>query len=243
MKSITKVLAGGGPAVGRTTAGRATEHVVDELRKAIVTLELQPGATLEKTALTASFGVSRFPVAEALNRLKAEGLVDIRPQSGTTVSLIRLADVRENMFLRRALEAETVAMLAARHDATLVAELRRNLRYQKAAFEAEDRDGFYRLDLAFHDLLIGASGYPRVRATVEAARLALDRVRRLLGSPRRHIVTYNEHCRIVDALEAGNGTAARTAMTDHIDGVLLELETFSESHPEVFADHPKPEGR
>ncbi len=210
MKS--KVLSGGRPTVGQSTAGRATERVVDELRKAIVTLELQPGATLEKAALTASFGVSRFPVAEALNRLKAEGLVDIRPQSGTTVSLIRLADVRENMFLRRALEAETVAMLATSHDAILVAELRRNLRYQKAAFEAEDRDGFYRLDLAFHDLLIGASGYPRVRATVEAARLALDRVRRLLGSPRRHHTTYNEHCRIVDALEAGNGTAARTAM-------------------------------
>ena len=150
-------------------AGRATDRVVDTLRKATLTLGLQPGATLEKAALTASFGVSRFPVTEALNRLKAEGLVDIHPQSGTTVALIRLADVRENILLRKALEVETVAMLATRHDAILVAELRRNLRYQNAAFEAEDRDEFYRLDLAFHDLLIGASGYPRVHATVEAA--------------------------------------------------------------------------
>ena len=72
---------------------------------------------LDKATLTTRFGVSRFPVAEALNRLKAEGLVDIRPQSGSTVSLIRLADVRENMFLRRALEAETAALLAERDDA------------------------------------------------------------------------------------------------------------------------------
>jgi DNA-binding GntR family transcriptional regulator len=223
--------------------GRATERVVDALREAIVRLELQPGATLEKAALTARFGVSRFPVAEALNRLKAEGLVDIRPQSGSTVSLIRLADVRENMFIRRALEAEIVSTLAKSRDATLVAELRRNLRYQKAAVEAEDRDGFYSLDLAFHDLLIGASGYPRVRATVEAARLALDRVRRLLGSPRRHVVTYREHCGIVDALEAGNAGAARTAMAAHIDAVMLELEAFSKSHPEVFADQPNAEVR
>ena len=37
-----------------------------------------------------------------------------------------------------------------------------------------------------NDLLVSAAGFPRVRATVENARLALDRVRRLLGSPRRH---------------------------------------------------------
>jgi DNA-binding GntR family transcriptional regulator len=217
-------------------SGGATDRVVDALREAIVTLELPPGATLDKSELTQRFGVSRFPVAEALNRLKAEGLVDIKPQSGSTVSLIRLADVRENMFLRRALEAETVALLAGRENASLIAELKRNLRYQKVAVDAEDRPGFHRLDLAFHDLLIAALGYRRVRSTVEKARLALDRVRRLLGSPRRHAVTYDEHCAIVAALEANDPQAARVAMTVHIDAVMIELEAFSGSHPEVFGD-------
>ena len=101
--------------VDRSPTGGATDRIVGALREAIVTLELQPGSPLDKSALAARFGVSRFPVAEALNRLKDEGLVDIRPQSGSTVSLIRLADIRENMFLRRALEAETVALLAARN--------------------------------------------------------------------------------------------------------------------------------
>ena len=109
----------------RSSSGGATDRIVETLREAIVTLELPPGVVLDKATLTTRFGVSRFPVAEALNRLKAEGLVDIRPQSGSTVSLIRLADVRENMFLRRALEAETVALLAERSDAALTAELKR----------------------------------------------------------------------------------------------------------------------
>ena len=180
--------------------------------------------------------MSRFPVAEALNRLKAEGLVDIRPQSGSTVSLIRLADVRENMFLRRALEAETAALLANSDDAALIAELRRNLRYQNVAVDADDRPGFHRLDLSFHDLLIGAAHFPRVRAMVENARLALDRVRRLLASPRRHVVTYQEHVAIVDAIEAGRAEAARAAMLAHIEAVMVELEAFSQTHPQVFAD-------
>ena len=128
-------------------------------------------------------------------------------------------------------------MLAERDDAALVAELRRNLRYQNVAVEADDRPGFHRLDLSFHDLLIGAAGFPRVRAMVENARLALDRVRRLLASPRRHVVTFQEHVAIVDAIEAGKAEAARAAMLAHIEAVMVELEAFSQTHPQVFADH------
>ncbi len=214
----------------------ATDRVVEALRAAIVTLEIAPGAILDKAELTARFGVSRFPIAEALNRLKGEGLVDIKPQSGSTVSLIRLADAQENMFLRRALEAETAAYLAAHPGAAPLVELDRNLRYQKAAIDADDRPGFHDLDLAFHDLLVGAVGYRRMRAIVESARLMLDRVRRLLISPRRHAVSFAEHCAIADAIRTGDPDAARIAMATHIDSVMVELEAFSQAHPDVFAD-------
>jgi DNA-binding GntR family transcriptional regulator len=222
-------------ATGRRFGG-ATERVVDALREAIVTLELAPGAALDKAELTTRFGVSRFPISEALNRLKVEGLVDIRPQSGSSVSLIRLADVRETMFLRRALEADVAALLAQRCDAALVADLERSLRYQKAAHEAEDRPGFHRLDLDFHDLMVAACGYPRVRALVESARMALDRARRLLQSPRRHADTYAEHCAVVAAIRAGDPGEASAAMRRHIDSVMTELEQFAKDNPAVFAD-------
>jgi DNA-binding GntR family transcriptional regulator len=216
----------------------ATERVADALREAIVSLELAPGSVLDKARLTARFGVSRFPVAEALNRLKAEGLVDIKPQSGSTVSLIRLADAHENMFLRRALEAESVARLASRQNPLLLADLDRSLRYQKAAMEADDRAGFHDLDLAFHDMLIAAVGYRRVRMIVESARLMLDRARRLLISPRRHADTFVEHRAIVEAIRAGDPDAARMAMAAHIDSVMAELVTFATLNPDVFADSP-----
>jgi GntR family transcriptional regulator, rspAB operon transcriptional repressor len=220
----------------RSAPASATERVVEGLREAIVTLELRPGAALDKAALTKRFGVSRFPIAEALNRLKAEGLVEIRPQSGSTVSRIRLADARENMFLRRALEAEAVALHATRRAEPLLAELRRSMRYQQAALDADDRPGFHRLDLEFHDILVIAVGYPRIRATVEGARLALDRARRLLITPRRIEVSYSEHVAIMSAIETGDPIAARAAMNAHLDSVMEELEAFSQMNPAVFAD-------
>ncbi|WP_274425935.1 GntR family transcriptional regulator [Chelativorans sp. YIM 93263] len=222
---------------GRRTG--ATEHIANALRQAIVHLELRPGAPLDKAELTARFGVSRFPISEALNRLKSEGLVDIRPQSGSSVSLIRLADAQENLFMRRALEAEVADVLARRSDPALIAELRRNLRYQKAAMDAGDREGFHELDLAMHDLMVSALSYPRLRAICESVRLSLDRARRLLSSPRRHAVTYEEHVVIIDALEAGEPERARAAIAAHIDAVLAELHSFAEIHPDVFADIAK----
>ncbi|WP_336057690.1 GntR family transcriptional regulator [Nitratireductor sp. CH_MIT9313-5] len=217
--------------------GGATERITEELRQAIVTLELRPGQVLDKAELTARFGVSRFPVAEALNRLKLEGLVDIRPQSGSSVSLVRLKDVQENLFMRRALEAEIAEAVAERADQNLLAELKRNMRYQQAAVEAEDRVGFHDLDIVFHDLMVSILDYPRLRQSIESLRLSLDRVRRLLSSPRRHAVTYHEHVQILEALEARDGPRARAAMVAHIDAVLEELQRFHQQNPTVFADH------
>ena len=61
---------------GRTAAKGATVRVHAALREAIVQLDLKPGEYLDKQAIAARMGVSRFPVGEAMNRLAAEGLVD-----------------------------------------------------------------------------------------------------------------------------------------------------------------------
>ena len=218
--------------------GGATARVVAALREAIVSLELQPGTQLDKAALCQRLGVSRFPVSEALSRLQAEGLVEIRPQSGTIVSLIRFGDVRENLFLRRALEAEAVRSLARDISPDVLAALQRNIRYQKAAASAGDPAGFHKLDLEFHDIIFTALGFDRVKATVESARMGLDRIRRLLATKRRHKLTYDEHEKIVRAIVAGDGEAAAAAMIAHLDAVMTELLTLAHKQPEIFADRP-----
>lgn len=227
-------LTAGSPAVRTMRPSGATARVVEGLRRAIVNLEFEPGTKLDKAELTRRFGVSRFPVAEALNRLKAEGLVDIRPQSGSSVARIRLADAHENMFLRRALEGEAVAHHAQHRSKELLSALQLNMRQQKAAISGEDRARFHRLDLELHDLFVSVVGYPRVRAMVEGARLSLDRARRLLITPRRIAVSFREHETIVAAIATGDSLAARNAMSAHLDSVMRELEDFATEYPTLF---------
>jgi len=220
----------------RGTRGGATSRVFEILKEAIVSLELPPGAFIDKTAVCERLRVSRFPVSEALSRLQTEGLVDIQPQRGSSVALIRLADAKENMFLRRALEAAAVRVLAPVISKETHGALQRNIRYQKAAVKADDRAGFHKLDIEFHEILLEALGFPRVKAAVDSARSALERVRRLLASARRHAITLREHQRILEALETGDGERAAEEMIRHLDAVNRELEARARAQPEIFAD-------
>src|ERR1041385_3811813 len=156
--------------LARQGRGGTVARVQDLIRDAIVQLDLPPGTFMDKTALCARLGVSRFPVSEALGRLAAEGFVEVLPQRGTRVARIDLADCRQAMFIRRALEAEAMRAIAPRADAALLAGLDRNLRDQEAALGADHGGLFHALDHALHELLLDFLGYDRVKHAVEAAR-------------------------------------------------------------------------
>jgi len=222
------------------TRGNVTAAVTDRLRSAIVTLALRPGEVLDKTLICDRLGVSRFPVSEAFARLQAEGLVDIAPQRGSTVSLVRLAEVSEYFLIRKALECEALRVLIGNHPESLVPSLAENLDAQRTASDADDREGFHRLDLEFHDLLFTSMRFDRIRGVIEAARANLDRARRLIATPRRLAVTIAEHQAIADAIAAADAAKAQTAMRAHIDAVMHEVFALARSQPEFFADGDQP---
>jgi DNA-binding GntR family transcriptional regulator len=214
----------------------ASARVTDVLREAIVSMELKPGEPVDKLALCERLGLSRFPVSEALSRLQQEGLVEIEPQRGTFVSRLRLADMRQNLFLRRALEVETMRELAGNMPAEAMESLSRNMRYQRAAAAAQDRAGFHALDLEFHEILLSALSFSRVKAVVDNARSGLERARRLLATQRRNSDTLIEHERIFASLEAGNADEAAEAMRAHLNAVMRELDALAITRPDIFAD-------
>lgn len=222
------------PALNRDKRGGTVQHIHDVIRDAIVRLDIPPGALIDKSALCERLGVSRFPVSEALGRLAEDGFVEILPQRGTRVTLINLADCREAMFIRRSLESDAVRNIALRGDKALLNAIRDNVAAQHAAMKIDDRITFHALDLALHDLLLDALGFERVKTAVYAARAKLDRMRLFLCTPQRQASTIAEHERILEALRAHDPVAAGLAMEEHLDMVMTELATFSETRPDVF---------
>lgn len=216
--------------------GNVTTHVTEVLRNAIVKLELAPGEVLDKGAICERLGVSRFPVSEALARLQAEGLVDILPQRGSTVSLVRIADVLEYMVIRKALESDAMRIVVANLTPGLIEALQRNMSYQRAADEIGDADGFQDRDVEFHNLMLDSMRFVKTKVIIQNARANLDRARRLILSPRPLAVTIAEHQDILDAIIARDPDRAARALRNHIDTVMVELIGFARQHPEHFAD-------
>lgn len=224
------------PTLARGRRGNTTQQVQELIRDAIVRLAFTPGEFIRKDAICERLGVSRFPVSEALGRLADEGFVDILPQRGTRVSRIDIAGCRHAMFMRRAIEGEAMRVIAPHVGDALIARMEDNLRLQEQAIQAGDGPAFFRLDHAFHDLLLGELGYRRVQSVVDAARAKLDRTREyLLRAKHRQSRSYAEHVAIVDALRRRDADAAQRAMTAHLDRTMDMIEAHAAENPHIFA--------
>src|ERR1700744_2331307 len=84
------------------------------LRDAILTGALAPGASLRIDELAGELALSRTPVREALVRLRDEGLVEMRPRSGTRVSPLRLDDAHQALDVISAMHELAVRSAVAR---------------------------------------------------------------------------------------------------------------------------------
>jgi DNA-binding GntR family transcriptional regulator len=215
--------------------GSTLEQVEQALRTAIISLDFAPGEFINKRVVCARLGVSMFPVSEALARLAGEGLVEVLPQRGTRVTRISLPLIKEFMLIRQALEEVVAATAAHRLSSSALDVLRSNLKAQEQAVARQDPSEFHKLDLVFHSTLVEDLELPRTAAIIEVSRANIDRVRRLLSSPRRHMATLTEHREVLLALEARDAEAARRAMKTHLEAIMEELEHVSGQNPEIFA--------
>jgi DNA-binding GntR family transcriptional regulator len=148
----------------------AADEVYQALKRDIITLRLQPGASLTEQQLARSYGTSRVPVREASRRLQQEGLLTAVPYNGYFVSQISLREIGDCFDLRSVLETYAVECAIERapeeglqqlellalseytyHDWSSYAKfLERNLEFHLQMASLSDND---RLVNTLHDLL------------------------------------------------------------------------------------------
>ena len=220
----------------RERANSKAGQVYDAVKEAILSGEMEPGQAIDKLVLCEKLGVSRFPVSAAIGRLAFERLVRVEPQHGSFVTPISVEGVRENLFVRRALEGEIAAEAAVRFDEEARSDLSANLAEAEEAASAGDRTRFYALDVGFHELLTQHLGRRRAEEILDGVRQHLERPRRLLMHPPGRIQqTLAEHQAVFTAIAARRPSAARVAMTAHIATVAETFEALALAKPSLFA--------
>lgn len=192
--------------------------VAERLERKVVAGDLAAGARLNEVALAQEFGVSRGPVRESIRILERKGLVTVVANRGAFVRRIDVDDMIDLYRVRAAITGLASELAAERADATAVARLRELVESMAVAANAEDGDGYYELNLAFHALLVEVSGSPRVRILNEDLvtqahlfrRGSLTRVTEMQQS-------NDEHRRIVEAIAACDPESARNLGRNHVN--------------------------
>ena len=219
----------------KSQAGLLSDRVYQVIRDAILKLDFEPGAVIRKAPICERLEISRSPVADALKKLASEGLVDVIPQSATRVSKLSMEAIREESFIREALEVAAIGRAAKIRTDEQLGKLQRNLRMQEMLVEDGDFDEFYRYDEEFHELLQASSGISRIVPAVELHTLQVHRARLLLlPEPGRTSDTVVEHQKILVAVRAQDVSGAQTAMRQHLSQLIKRLEPLEKERPELF---------
>ncbi|MEO5659379.1 MAG: FadR/GntR family transcriptional regulator [Polaromonas sp.] len=234
---------------------RLSEQLADALAVGIRDGKHSPGQKLPtELALVERFGVSRTVVREAMSRLKTLGLVETRQGSGAYVKAVPDAELEQLSLepdgsldaviqmveVRRALEAESAALAAARRTPHSVKKIKQALQALGKAVKAGG-DGVQE-DVAFHAAIAQASLNPFLLATLAYLnRFLLDatRVTRANESTRADLESqvHQEHSAIVSAIDAGDVAAARQAGANHMVNAARRI---CQADPAFWTRHGQP---
>jgi DNA-binding GntR family transcriptional regulator len=181
---------------------------------------LNPGDVIDEQDLVAEFGISRTPVREALLQLEAMGLIRRNPRKGATVFRPTLEEFLAILEVHAKLEGQA-AGLAARRLSVAGAEA---LEAAVGACEGHaagqgdaDPDGYYQLNLRFHETVAVAAGNPFLTEMVKTnARKLLAYYRARYRYAGAIAASAAEHRRIAALIVARDAVGAEALMQRHV---------------------------
>jgi len=207
------------------------DRVADELREAIQSGRLAPGARLVERQLSSELGVSHIPIREALARLADEGLVERQPRRGSRVRALTAKELDELSGLRVLLEQFVVVRVQERLTERSEAELRKLVDAMIQAAERGDGLRLFELDRRFHEKLWALADHRMLTELVAQLRGRINGFLRAANAalePDALQAHARSHEELVDAIAGRDPETAKRAMEEHI---RLAAERVSSALP------------
>src|SRR5580693_8851360 len=194
------------PLMPKVERQRLHDTVVEHIRRFIVEGVLEPGKKLNERELCETLGISRTPLREALKVLAAEGLIEISPNRGASVSKMTETEIWETFELMSGLEAMSGELACDRITPVELAEIKA-LHYAMLACKAQnDLPGYYSRNQAIHDKINDAARNSVLRQTYLTLNRRLQALRfKSNFQPHKWDSAAHDHDEMVKALEARDG--------------------------------------
>lgn len=220
------------------------EQIADGLLDAIIEGKVPPQTALPtELELAGSFGVSRLTIREAIRILRAQNIVRIERGRGTSVNppeawtsleaigrassgtLGAGAHVGERLLeARRMIEIGAAQLAALRRSADDLVALDGHVSGMRAAAAEGDVDTFVAEDIAFHDVIMRASGNLFIRALFSTfGPLLIETRRQTSAVPAIQYNAIEHHNEILHSIRKADDDLARVAMERHMNQTQRDL--------------------
>lgn len=207
----------------------SNDSAYGQVRSMIASGELAAGSWLRETTLADRIGVSRTPIREALNRLAAEGLVELSRNKGAQVVSFSPDDVAGLYDVRAGFEPHAVLLSVPKltdDDITELASL--SERMEAVVAEGGDLAGLSALNAAFHGIFIERCGNRHVATALQSVMrpaVVAHTFRKYSAEALRRSMQH--HAELVAAAAARDGEWAESVMRTHI----LAARNAAGAHP------------
>ncbi len=193
------------------------EEIKEYLIQAILRGQLAPGERLVETRIAQELGVSQTPVREALRDLELLGFVTSEPFRGTRVREFTHEELVEIYPIRAAIEGVAARAAATRITTEQLLQLEEQLDRMREASELGDEQTAIEADVAFHRIIVEASGNRLLQQFWTSLSLATTTF--LTFSVHRRAIEglASRHEPILEALRARDPDRAEQVMRRHIE--------------------------
>jgi DNA-binding GntR family transcriptional regulator len=205
---------------------------LNDLRRRVLTLTLEPGVYLDETELSEAYGISRPPLREVLRQLAGEGYVVLHDNRGAQVAPMTHKTLR-NFFVAAPMIYAATTRLAAEHatPAQIVKlkecqwAFRQAMRNADAAMRALENERFHSIigEMADNEYLM-----PSLR------RLLIDhtRISMTFYNPRKASLAQarelaaDQHDQFIALIDGGDADSAAALAVAHWELSRAQIEAF-----------------
>ena len=203
---------------GADTPQSAADAVFHGIVQGLAQQRFVPGQRLVEVDLAAQFGVSRNSVREALQRLAAQGLVDLFRNKGAAIRTLSPQETLEVLDV-----AERMTGLLARSAARGIAHgaptapIQAALAQLHEADRSQDADAFASARRGMYRALLAASGSRELRRLLPSIHMPIVYAQHRPATLQQ--VRMRDYQAMCDAVLAGDAAAADAAGMQHVRNV------------------------
>ena len=206
------------PDTGADTPQSAADAVFHGIVQGLAQQRFVPGQRLVEVDLAAQFGVSRNSVREALQRLAAQGLVDLFRNKGAAIRTLSPQETLEVLDV-----AERMTGLLARSAARGIAHgaptapIQAALAQLHEADRSQDADAFASARRGMYRALLAASGSRELRRLLPSIHMPIVYAQHRPATLQQ--VRMRDYQAMCDAVLAGDAAAADAVGMQHVRNV------------------------